>query len=346
MSIFIRSMGNISPQRTFGNNLFPADPISHTGNRLGCIEPNYGEWIDLKSIRRMSRIIKMGVAAAMACLKEAGTDSPDAIVTGTAYGCLQDTESFLTKMVENKEELLTPTAFIQSTHNTAGAQIALMLGCQQYNNCFVHRGLSFETAVLDAILLLEEDEMNNVLVGGLDEITDTSYLILNRLGLYKRAAVSNLSLFSSPSKGTIAGEGAAFFLLSKNPSPDDYAILGAVSTLYKPADETEIKNHILRFLSSRSIQPGDIDLLITGRNGDSRGDGIYDRLSGSIFNSTAQMHYKHLCGEYPTSTAFALWLAAVILRTGEGLSGAGAWNILIYNQYQNMHHSLFLVSSC
>ena len=100
----------------------------------------------------MSRIIKMGVRR-MECLKEAGVENPGAIITGTAYGCLADTESFLTKMVENKEELLTPTAFIQSTHNTVGAQIALMLKCHNYNNTFVHRGFSFENALLDAIII-------------------------------------------------------------------------------------------------------------------------------------------------------------------------------------------------
>ena len=52
---------------------------------------------------------------------------PDAIITGTGLGCLEDTEKFLTAMVTNKEEFLTPTSFIQSTHNTVSAQIALLL---------------------------------------------------------------------------------------------------------------------------------------------------------------------------------------------------------------------------
>ena len=95
----------------------------------------------------MSRIIRMGVAAAMECLQEADVKKPDAIITGTAYGCLEDTGLFLAKMVENNEEMLTPTAFIQSTHNTVGAQVALMLSCHHYNNTFVHRGFSFESYI-------------------------------------------------------------------------------------------------------------------------------------------------------------------------------------------------------
>ena len=104
--MYIRATGNISPQKTFGHLPFLTETVEYTGNRLTCVEPDYKEFIDAKLIRRMSRIIQMGVAAAMECLKEAGVKSPDAIVTGTAYGCLEDTGLFLKKMVEIKEELL------------------------------------------------------------------------------------------------------------------------------------------------------------------------------------------------------------------------------------------------
>src|SRR6202012_5911409 len=130
----------------------------------------------------------------------AGVTQPDAIVTGTAYGCLEDTGLFLTSLIERKEEMLQPGAFIQSTHNTVGAQIALLLQCTRYNNTFVHRGFSFEHALLDGMMLIQEGDSRNVLVGGLDEITDASHAILSRFGLYKH--------------GRINGEGAAFFLLS------------------------------------------------------------------------------------------------------------------------------------
>src|SRR5438105_1957800 len=127
--MYIRSAGNISPQKTFGNIPFLDEVVAYEGNRLNCITPDYKEIIDPKLIRRMSRVIKMGVASAMACLQDAGVTNPDAIITGTAYGCLEDTGIFLSKMVERGEELLTPTSFIQSTHNTIAAQVALLLHC-------------------------------------------------------------------------------------------------------------------------------------------------------------------------------------------------------------------------
>lgn len=351
--MYIRATGNISPQKTFGHQPF-VDAVAYTGNRLACIEPDYKEFIDPKQIRRMSRIIRMGVAAAMECLQEAEIKVPDAIVTGTAYGCLEDTNSFLSKMVEFNEELLTPTSFIQSTHNTIGAQIGLLLQCNHYNNAFVHRGFSFESALLDGMMLLKENDAANVLVGAIDEITNTSHTILNRLGLYKQGPVSNLDIYKSQTKGTIAGEGATFFSLANIPSATDYAKLDALHTFYKPEGIAEIEKQITSFLERHSVSMNEIDLIITGKNGDAREDKIFEQLEQTVFNTKRIINYKHLCGEYPTAAAFAMWLAAVTIKSGKvpaALNHTVAPDkkidrILIYNHYQGIHHSLSLLSAC
>src|SRR5258705_9338864 len=352
--MYIRATGNISPQKTFGHPPFLTEPVEYSGSRLACAEPEYKEIIDVKLIRRMSRIIRMGVAAAMECLQEAGVKQPDAIITGTTYGCLEDTGLFLTKMIEYHEELLTPTAFIQSTHNTIGAQIGLILQCHNYNNTFVHRGFSFENALLDGMMLLKEKEVETVLLGAIDEITDISHTILNRMGLYKQEPVLNTELFKSGSKGTIAGEGASFFLLANESSAADYAKLVGLRTFYKPRGIKEIEEHILSFLDTHSVTLNDIDLVISGKNGDAGSDEIFDQLQQSIFSKKNMINYKHLCGEYPTSTAFALWVAANIIKSGtipaaledKGSKENKIGRILIYNHYQNIHHSLILISAC
>ena len=349
-------MGNISPQKTFGSaqsgSPLLQELVEQTGNRLRCTEPDYLKYIDAKFIRRMSRIIKMGTAAAMECLQEAEVKNPDAIVMGTAYGCLEDTGIFMKKMAEQNEEMLTPTAFIQSTHNTIGAQIALLLQCHNYNNTFVHRGFSFENALLDAMMLLEENTAATVLAGAADEITDYSHAILSRFGLYKNEGISNTNLFEANSKGTIAGEGAAFFLLSNQSSEKDYAVLNALHTFYKPVSTKHIEVEIERFLKEQSLTAADIDIVIEGKNGATSDDAIYDQLNETVFKNKAIANYKHLSGEYPTSTAFALWLSASIIKTQSlpsllnTAAQAKIKRILIYNHYQNVHHSLMLLSAC
>ena len=344
MKIYIRSAAVISPQHTLGNEGFAANPVEYTGNKLQAIEPDYKNYIDAKLIRRMSRIIRMGVAAALQCLRNAGVENVDAIVTGTAYGCLEDTGIFLSRLIEQNEEALSPTAFIQSTHNTVGAQIALTLQCTQYNNTFVHRAFSFESALLDSIMLLKEGEASTVLTGGVDEITKASFDILSRFGLYKRDETSNLQLIQSGTKGTIAGEGAGFFLLSNQSSENNLAQLDGITTFYKPANIEETKAKIKAFLESHNLTIGDIDYVISGRNGDSRYDEIFNTLEATIFKGANIVYYKHLCGEYPTSTAFALGLAADIIKPKAAENKNDRQHVLICNNYQNTHHSLILLS--
>jgi 3-oxoacyl-[acyl-carrier-protein] synthase II len=285
-------------------------------------EPDYRALLDPRLIRRMSRIIRMGAAAALAGLREAGVSTPDAIVTGTAYGCMEDTGLFLNSLIERNEETLQPATFIQSTHNTVGAQVALLLGCTGYNNTFVHRGFSFESALLDAALLLADKEARSVLVGGVDELTETSRALLTRLGLFRRA---------------VAGEGAAFFLLTDRPSGADLARLDGFHRFYKPAMDEDVKMEVNRFLRMRGLEPSDIDLVITGDNGEERGDRIYREIRASLFPGKPTLAYKDRCGEYPTSTSFALWLAAQEVRSGSG-------RVLVYNNYLGIYHSVYLLS--
>ncbi|MEP6465473.1 MAG: beta-ketoacyl synthase chain length factor [Parafilimonas sp.] len=353
MKIFIRSASCISAQQTFNHELFFSKPKEYNTNILNVIEPAYKDILEPKMLRRMSKIIRIGAATAMACLHEAGEKNVDAIITGTAYGCMEDSEKFLKSIVMQNEDALSPTAFIQSTHNTVGAQIALMLKCHAYNNTFVHRGFSFEHALLDAMLFLHENQQQQVLAGSADEITDLTFSVLKRFGLYKQQPVSNFDLYNSKTKGSIAGQGAAFFLLSNQSSKNDYAIINAAETFYNPADEVVVKNKIEQFLATQSIAMNDIDLIITGRNGDAKNDCAYDYLCTNIFKDAATINYKYLCGEYPTSTSFALWLAANIVKRNilpeflkETIDVQKFGTILIYNSYEDKYHSLILVSSC
>ncbi|GAA0541239.1 beta-ketoacyl synthase chain length factor [Chitinophaga japonensis] len=351
MNIYIQGTGCVSPQDTTVVEPFLAGIREYEGDRLKAVEPDYRQWIDLKLIRRMGRVVKMGIAAAKLSLQEAGIDMPDAIVTGTAYGCLEDTGIFLSRMVAQQEEMLTPTAFIQSTHNTVGGQIALLLGCHAYNNTFVHRAFSFESALLDSMMLLQEQAARQVLVGGVDEITDHSHRILSRFGLYKQAPVRNTALLQSHTGGTIGGEGAAYFMLGTERNVRTVARITGLATIYKPADEQEMDAAVEAFLAAHHCSSGDIDLLISGRNGHAGENRHFTRLEQKLFQGCAVAGFKHLCGEYPTASAFATWLGARILhgqQLPQGLLFSGAAprqldRILIYNCYQGTHHSLILL---
>lgn len=338
--VYINAAYAVSPQVSFEQML--QEPVRYNGDRLACVEPDYTKYVDAKLIRRMSRIIKMGVAAASEALQQAEIKEPDAIITGTAYGCLADTEQFLSRMVEFKETLLSPTAFIQSTHNTVAAQIALMLQCHSYNNTYVHRGASFESALTDARSLLEEGDAKYVLVGAADEIIDKSHAILKRFGLYKTSG-DNLSLIGSGTKGTMVGEGAAFFVLSTDKQKGKAVALSAFENLYKP--QRDAADIISNFLVQRELAPSAIDLVIMGNNGDEREDRHYEAIQQQLFSDHTVITYKQFCGEYPTAAAFAVWMAYCIINRGV-YQNKPVKRVLIYNNYMQHYPVLYLLSAC
>ena len=351
--LYITGVGAVSPQKTFDNSRFLNEIVNTETLQLRSVDPNYKDFVSPDMIRRMSKIIKMGIAAGTICLHDAGCTMPDAIISGTGFGCIEDTEKFLSTMIRNKEELLTPTSFIQSTHNTVSAQIALLLKCHSYNFTYVHRGASFESALLDTMIRIGDGLSGTVLLGGLDELTGHSFRILQRLGHWKRKPVNNMDLFNEKTRGTIAGEGAAFFLVSSKPGAKNYARIAGLDLFTKPAGQEFIEKRISDFLGGHGMTIGDLDLIITGRNSDPYHDQIFDALDASLFNTVPQACFKHLCGEYMTSSAFALWLSCMILKN-QVIPEACKWNplvpgklknILIWNHYRNFNYSLILLKN-
>jgi 3-oxoacyl-(acyl-carrier-protein) synthase len=355
MEAYIRGIGNISPQHSWENSGLRSDVVKYDGNRLKCIEPDYKEYIKPIQMRRMSRTLKMGVSAAGKCLRDASVEVPDAIIVGTGLGMIADTEKFLRSIIDNKETLLTPTSFIQSTHNTIGAHIAVMLKCNKYNLTYVNDYLSFENALLDTMIRLLEDPSEKILLAGIDEMTDSYFKIIENAGGWKKDLKNNLELLDHDSPGRIAGEGASFFLVGTDEHPDNYASFSGVKTFIKPRSEAETDSFILDFLAEHGLNTDKIGMVLCGFNGDSETDHQYRRLHEGIFKNVPVAYYKHLCGEYHSASAFASWLGARILKEqkwpadimiSDQLPSLPLNNILIYNQQQNTRHGLILLKSC
>ena len=348
MDIFINGVGVISPQES--NSGFPDNFKNYSAEYLKCIEPNYKDFINPIQLRRMSRILKMGTAAAKLCLTDSVVEMPDAIITGTAMGCIEDTEKFLSTMIENKETLLTPTSFIQSTHNTVSAQVALMLKCNSYNYTYVNRGFSFESCLLDAKLMINDNEANNILVGGFDEITNNHFSITKKIGWWKEP-INSFELLSSKTTGSIAGEGTAFFMLSNCRTEKSYARFAGIKTFFMPSDKNEIKENINEFLTENELSLSDIDTVIYGLNGDIQSDKVYYSINDELFNHSNSLYFKHLCGEYHTASSFAFWIASEILKYQhipeilfvDAKQKSEPKNVLIYNHFQNRNHSFILL---
>lgn len=353
MEVYINGIGNISPQNTADSSIFLADIVNHETDFLSCIEPNYKEFVNPVQLRRMSKLIKMGISASKLCLKDAEIENPGAIITGTGLGLVGDTEKFLNQVLDNNEEFLAPTAFIQSTHNTISGQVAIALQCFNYNNTYSHRGFSFESALLDGMLLIENEDAENVLVGGFDEVTPEHYSIVKKTRWVKKETINSLELLESKTQGTIVGEGVAFFSLSGKKNQNTYAKIKNIKTIYKPESQEEIESKIDRFIKDNGLTKDDIDLVVLGINGNVDTDDVYYHLADNYF-TTNYAYFKHLCGDFHTVGTFALWFAANTIKhqnvpevarfRKESFTEKPIRNVLVYNHFREVDHSIFLLT--
>jgi len=153
------------------------------------------EFISPGEARRMGKLMKAATITSLKALKAAGIESPDAIITATAFGMLETSEKFMVDMLENGEETLSPTLFMQSTHNTLSSAIAIRTKCHGYNMTYSQGSDSLEWALRDARRLIETGKAKTVLVGYHDEATPTFQEFFRRMGkpipsmLYSRSLV-------------------------------------------------------------------------------------------------------------------------------------------------------------
>ena len=155
---------------------------------------DYKEYISPKEGRRMGKLMKAATLTSLMALREAGIECPDAIITATANGMLETSEKFLVDMVDNGEETLSPTLFMQSTHNTIGSAIAIRTKCHGYNITYTQGKDSMKWALRDAERLIRMGKAKIVLVGCHDESSPLfrsfyDYLNLSVPQIYSRSVV-------------------------------------------------------------------------------------------------------------------------------------------------------------
>ena len=94
---YISGVGMISPQKTYDNHEFLPELTQYDGNILTCALPNFKDYINPFQMRRLSRMLRMGLSAATICLRDAQLKTPDAIITSTGNGFQEDMGKFLTE---------------------------------------------------------------------------------------------------------------------------------------------------------------------------------------------------------------------------------------------------------
>ena len=162
----IQSKSKKSEYKDVGIEIAASSEI-HSVEELNAVK----DFITPMEARRMGKLLKAATLTSLTVLKEACVEIPDAIITATSYGMMENSEKFLEEMLENRESLLKPTLFMQSTHNTIGSSVAIRLCCHGYNITYCQGERSLEWGMKDAVRLIQSGRAETVLVGCHDEST-------------------------------------------------------------------------------------------------------------------------------------------------------------------------------
>lgn len=347
--VYINCVACISAQDTLNPDFMANLKTDFFQNIIYAQQPSYKEFIPPAQSRRMSKVVKMSTVSAKYALEEAQLEMPDAIIVGTGMGCTEDSEKFLRNVIQNHEDHLTPTNFIQSTHNTVAGQIALGLGCHAYNFTYVNSGSSLEFSLLDAKLQLENGEAKSVLVGATDETAQRTAELYQLVNIIKKQENMPFDFLNSDTKGVFWGEGSSFFVVENEKKENSYAQIQDIF-ISNRLELNEISKSAEEFLVKNNLKTSDIDAVILGFSGDAESD-VYHKELQNYFAENQQLYTKHLSGEFNTSNGFALFLASHILKNQRIPDIAKINekeekpinNLLIYNNFLGKDHSFLLL---
>ena len=164
----------------------------------GAPEPDWRGLFSVMEARRMGRLLKRAVWTSSQALAQAGIGIPDAVIIGTDFGCIENSESFLKALKGLDDAPLRPTHFMQSTHNTISSLIAIRLGAHGYNATYSHRGRSFESALQDACIQIALGDIDTALVGWFDEMTPALADSLRQQGIEPKEHALAVVLSANP----------------------------------------------------------------------------------------------------------------------------------------------------
>jgi len=298
--VYIQAAEQISIQTPLSEE-WMEQPIVYHEPFVKAVNPAFREYIAPNEARRMGNIMKRAIVTSLKVLKETGINYPDAIITGTSIGSLNYTEKFLDDLVENGEESLSPTYFMQTTHNTVSSTISIYTATHSYNTTYSHGGISFELALKDAWMQFNLGQISNALVGGHDEMVESYYELLRKTGYVGVEGMVPCS------------ECAMSMMLNKHVSPDNLCELAGVS-VFRIKSVQNIRKQLEALVENANIKVETIQTVMTGVNGNPENDRLYQPMLDELFPQAEHLQYKQLFGENYTVSALGLYAAAHLMK--------------------------------
>lgn len=253
-------------------------------------------------VRRASRYVKFSNLAALECLKKVAptllTGKKIGLFLGTGLGNTPDAVKFTSEVLQHYSTVVSPSTFINTVSNAGLFYAARALEMECITNVISQESISFEAALLSAQVMLSTGELDFALVGGVDVI-EPPYEVSKERVHSKNVTAKSL------------GEGAAYLLLAQQEC-SHHPSLGQVKNVEVGVNPLPI-----------TIETSSDYKIALGMEHPERQDSSY-------------YPYRHLCGDYPTGSAFAL---CHFIATAQKNS-----TLLHFSQHEEGAFARFLVS--
>jgi 3-oxoacyl-[acyl-carrier-protein] synthase II len=275
------------------------------------------EFVAKRTLRRIDRYSKMGLLGSYLALQDAGMLGSDlsrvGVVIASGYGATDTTFAFLDSIIADGDICASPTHFANSVHNSAAANISIMLGAKGPSLTVSQFDMSVPSALITARQWLAERRVDAVLFGAIDEVSDLIGYVWHRQRAHAKDAIAPLNF---DEESSIIGEGAAFLVLTRDEDGEGYCAI----------DDVVMGN----IYGGTLPLPGNDSLLVLGADGRKELGLRYRDLVPSEFRVAS---YAPLYGSMPAAPGFDLACAALLLKDGEEAGPVCALKLAEANAY-------------
>lgn len=183
-------------------------------------EARFMALLDPDSVRRLSRICRMALAACRLAVDEAGLDGGArlGLVVGSEHGDFRSGAEFFDGFLNRGPAGLSPMVFPSTVMNSMAAVAAIALGAKAISVTLNQATVAGDLAVARAAALIADGRAEAVVAGGVDELFGDVYLSLARLGALSPmggGASEGCRPYAPDHNGPVLGEGATFLVLEE-----------------------------------------------------------------------------------------------------------------------------------
>ena len=182
-------------------------------------EARFMALLDPDSVRRLSRICRMALAACRLAVDEAGLEGGErlGLVVGSEYGDFRSGAEFFDGFLRRGPAGLSPMVFPSTVMNSMAAVSAISLGAKATSVTLNQATVAGDLAVARAAALIADGRAEAVVAGGVDDLFSDVYLNLARLGVLSPmggGAPEGCRPYAPDHNGPVLGEGATFLVLN------------------------------------------------------------------------------------------------------------------------------------